>query len=56
MDVDPNEIVTVELSWDNGGWLPETYSQDITRRQLGELLLQIDDMAGETESTQERTA
>lgn len=49
MDVDPDEIVTVELSWDNGGWRPETYSRDITRRQLGELLLRLDDMAGTAE-------
>ncbi|MFF4549247.1 hypothetical protein [Streptomyces sp. NPDC001435] len=49
MDIDPDEIVTVELRWDNGGWLPETYSRDLTRRQLGDLLLQVDDMAAEAE-------
>ncbi|MER5445491.1 hypothetical protein ABT065_07615 [Streptomyces sp. NPDC002764] len=50
MDIDPNEIVTVELVWDNDG-LPTTYSRDITRRQLGNLLKQIDDMAAETEES-----
>lgn len=54
MDIDPDEIVTVELSWDNDG-LPEAYSRDITRRQLGNLLVQFDDMAGETEAAQEVT-
>lgn len=49
MDIDPNEIVNVELRWDNGGWLPETYSRDLTRRQLGNLLLHVDDMAADTE-------
>ncbi|MEU9776832.1 hypothetical protein [Streptomyces sp. NPDC047968] len=53
MDIDPNEIVTVEMRWDNGGWLPETYSRDITCRQLGELLIQIDDMAADTEDAKE---
>ncbi|MBA2950336.1 hypothetical protein [Streptomyces himalayensis] len=48
MDIDPDEIVTVELRWDNDG-LPTTYSRDLTRRQLGELLLQVDDMAAETD-------
>ncbi|MET7911526.1 hypothetical protein ABZS98_25300 [Streptomyces avermitilis] len=48
MDIDPDEIVTVELRWDNDG-LPETYSRDITRRQLGDLLMQVDDMAVETD-------
>ncbi|WP_267242847.1 hypothetical protein [Streptomyces sp. PR69] len=47
MDIDPNEIVTVELRWDNDG-LPETYSRDITRRRLGDLLLQLDDMTDTT--------
>ncbi|UQA93101.1 hypothetical protein [Streptomyces halobius] len=40
--IDPTEIVTVEL--DCEGWT-EPYARDITRRQLGELLLQLDDMA-----------
>ncbi|MFI7406593.1 hypothetical protein ACIBW9_40045 [Streptomyces sp. NPDC049541] len=48
MDIDPDEIVTVELSWDNDG-LPTTYTGDLTRRQLGNLLMQVDDMAAETE-------
>ncbi|MEU8524866.1 hypothetical protein AB0C77_04595 [Streptomyces sp. NPDC048629] len=48
MEIDPDEIVTVELTWDNYG-LPETYSRDLTRRQLGNLLLKVDDMACETE-------
>lgn len=52
MDIDPDEIVTVELRWDNDG-LPATYSRDLTRRQLGNLLIQVDDMASVTE---ERTA
>ncbi|MEU5104107.1 hypothetical protein AB0H07_17715 [Streptomyces sp. NPDC021354] len=56
MDIDPDEIISLELSWDNGGWLPETYSRDITRRQLGKLLLQLDDMAGDTEESQEDAA
>ncbi|MFG2962289.1 hypothetical protein ACGFZS_03295 [Streptomyces sp. NPDC048288] len=47
MDIDPDEIVTVELRWDNDG-LPATYTRDITRRHLGDLLLQIDDMASDT--------
>jgi hypothetical protein len=48
MDIDPDEVITVALSWNDYG-LPETYSRDLTRRQLGNLLLQVDDMAGETE-------
>ncbi|MFG2789974.1 hypothetical protein [Streptomyces sp. NPDC048419] len=48
MDIDPDEIVTVELSWDNDG-LPESYSREITR-QLGNLLLQVDDLAADTEA------
>jgi hypothetical protein len=48
MDIDPNQVVTVELNWDNDGY-PETYARDLTRRQLGDLLVRIDDMAGETE-------
>jgi hypothetical protein len=55
MDIDPDEIVTVELTWDNDG-LPETYRRDITRRHLGNLLLQVDDMAADTETVQETTA
>ncbi|MFF9812581.1 hypothetical protein [Streptomyces sp. NPDC014006] len=48
MDIDPDEIVTVELSWDNDGE-PTSYSRDISRRQLGALLMQVDDMAADTE-------
>jgi hypothetical protein len=55
VDIDPDEIVTVELGWDNDG-LPATYSRDLTRRQLGNLLMQIDDLAFETETATERTA
>ncbi|MFF8317151.1 hypothetical protein ACF06V_08290 [Streptomyces bobili] len=55
MDIDPDEIVTVELGWDNDG-LPTTYSREITRRQLGNLLLQVDDMADKTETAQEGAA
>ncbi|MFF7699566.1 hypothetical protein [Streptomyces lydicus] len=42
MCFNPNEIVTVEL--DCPGWTAP-YSRAITRRQLGELLLELDDMA-----------
>ncbi|MFJ2199404.1 hypothetical protein [Streptomyces violaceusniger] len=53
MDIDPNEVVTVGL--DRDGW-PSPYTRNITRRQLGELLLQLDDMADETEGAQEDAA
>uniref|UniRef100_A0AAU1HWF4 Uncharacterized protein n=1 Tax=Streptomyces sp. NBC_00180 TaxID=2903632 RepID=A0AAU1HWF4_9ACTN len=49
MDLDPDEIVTVELSWDNDTG-PTTYSRDLTRRQLGNLLVQVDDMAADTDA------
>ncbi|MGZ9931718.1 hypothetical protein ACXNSR_17690 [Streptomyces sp. NC-S4] len=39
------EVVTVELDW---GDLDEPYRRDITRRQLGQLLLNFDDMADTT--------
>ena len=55
MDIDPEEIVTVELTWDNDG-LTEIYSRDITRRQLGNLLVQVDDMAADTETAREGSA
>ncbi|MFF4286009.1 hypothetical protein ACFY0R_11875 [Streptomyces sp. NPDC001633] len=42
MSFNPHEIVTVEL--DCVGW-DSPYSRDITRHQLGELLLKLDDMA-----------
>ncbi|MFI1367761.1 hypothetical protein [Streptomyces griseochromogenes] len=48
MDIDPDEVVTVELSWDSDT-CPTTYIRDLTRRQLGSLLLQIDEMAADTE-------
>ncbi|MFJ3637960.1 hypothetical protein [Streptomyces sp. NPDC090112] len=40
---DADEVLTVALDWDD-----LTYTRDITRRQLGELLLRLDDMAGDT--------
>ncbi|MGY5129924.1 hypothetical protein [Streptomyces nigrescens] len=51
MDIDPDEIVTVEL--DTYDW-ERSYSRLLTRRQLGELLLHFDDMADETEAAYER--
>ncbi|MFH8472025.1 hypothetical protein [Streptomyces sp. NPDC018000] len=45
MDIDPNEILTIEL--DYADW-PAPYARDITRRQLGELLLRLDEMADDT--------
>ncbi|MFI0908704.1 hypothetical protein ACH4TE_35105 [Streptomyces sioyaensis] len=54
MDIDPDEIVTVEL--DTYDW-ESSYSRLLTRSQLGELLLRFDDMADETETAyEERTA
>ncbi|NEA72774.1 hypothetical protein [Streptomyces sp. SID13588] len=50
MDIDPAEIVAVEL--DCEGW-PAPYPRSVTRRQLGELLLQLDDMADDTETAQQ---
>lgn len=55
MDIDPDEIVTVELAWDNDG-LEATYNRAITRHQLGNLLMQIDDMADKAEAAQEGAA
>ncbi|MFD6968234.1 hypothetical protein [Streptomyces sp. NPDC059949] len=53
MDVDPDEIVTVELDcWD---W-DRAYSRRLTRRQLGELLLTLDEMADSTEVASEGAA
>ncbi|MFJ9648148.1 hypothetical protein [Streptomyces sp. NPDC101206] len=40
-----SEVVTVELDW---GDLDVPYQRDITRRQLGQLLMQFDDMADTT--------
>ncbi|MER6612693.1 hypothetical protein [Streptomyces xantholiticus] len=48
MDIDPDEVVTVELDCD--GWT-EPYSRDITRRQLGELLVQLDGMSDATDNS-----
>ncbi|WP_404959168.1 hypothetical protein [Streptomyces sp. 147326] len=42
-----SELVTVELDWAD---LDEPYRRNITRRQLGQLLLQLDDMAETTAS------
>lgn len=50
MDIDANEVVTVYLDCD--GWA-SPYTRRITRRQLGELLTQIDDMAETTDAAQE---
>ncbi|MER6615152.1 hypothetical protein [Streptomyces xantholiticus] len=44
------EIVTIEL--DSEGW-SAPYARDVTRHQLGELLLQLDDMADATAAAQE---
>ncbi|MFI9076836.1 hypothetical protein ACIGW8_10125 [Streptomyces sioyaensis] len=46
MGFSPNEIVTVSL--DCAGW-HKPYVRDITRHQLGQLLLSLDDMAADTE-------
>ncbi|MFF3618196.1 hypothetical protein [Streptomyces sp. NPDC002467] len=40
-----SEVVTVELDW---GDLDEPYRRDLTRQQLGQLLLNFDDMADTT--------
>ncbi|MGY4913941.1 hypothetical protein ACWD9K_01730 [Streptomyces sp. 900116325] len=50
MDTDANEVVTVELDCD--GWT-SPYTRRIMRRQLGELLTQIDDMAETADAAQE---
>ncbi|MEU6294061.1 hypothetical protein [Streptomyces erythrochromogenes] len=42
---DADEVLTVALDWDD---LDTPYTRDVTRRQLGELLLRLDDMAGDT--------
>ncbi|MET9572557.1 hypothetical protein ABZY34_26135 [Streptomyces virginiae] len=42
---DADYVLTVALDWED---LDAPYTRDITRRQLGELLLQLDDMAGDT--------
>ncbi|MEU1311733.1 hypothetical protein ABZ419_22965 [Streptomyces cinnamoneus] len=56
MDIDPEEIVTVEMYWDNGGWMPNLYSRNVTRHQLANLLLQLDDMAEATAAAREADA
>ncbi|MFH8891251.1 hypothetical protein ACWGHM_04425 [Streptomyces sp. NPDC054904] len=50
MDIDPFEVVTLEMNWDG---LDQPYAKRLTRLQLGELLMQVDDMAAETEAEQE---
>ncbi|MFD7235081.1 hypothetical protein ACFWAT_07200 [Streptomyces syringium] len=50
MFVDPDEIISVEL--DCHGWY-QPHSREITRRQLGELLLKLDDMADDTAAHQD---
>ncbi|MCA6094015.1 hypothetical protein LE181_17845 [Streptomyces sp. SCA3-4] len=56
MDVDPEEIVTVEMCWDNGGWMPNLYSRNVTRRQLAHLLTKLDELADATAEARKRTA
>ncbi|MFJ4531086.1 hypothetical protein [Streptomyces nigrescens] len=46
MSFEPNEIVTLKL--DCAGWY-QPYVVDITRMQLGEILLKLDDMAAGTD-------
>ncbi|MEU8993450.1 hypothetical protein AB0C95_01285 [Streptomyces caniferus] len=46
MTINPDDIVTIEL--DCAGWRAP-YVRDITRHQLAELLLQLDDMAADAE-------
>ncbi|MEV7613786.1 hypothetical protein [Streptomyces sp. NPDC089799] len=50
MDLDPDEVVTVALDWDD---LEDRYTCRISRRQLGELLLVLDDMADHAEEAEE---
>ncbi|WP_329444922.1 hypothetical protein OG906_21220 [Streptomyces sp. NBC_01426] len=49
MDVDPFEVVTLEMNWDR---LDQPYTQRLTRLRLGELLMQVDDLAAQTEAEQ----
>ncbi|MCF3102962.1 hypothetical protein IPZ58_15380 [Streptomyces roseoverticillatus] len=53
MDSDPDEVLVIELDCDD--W-PAPYSRTLTRRQLGELLLLLDDMHEETAAAQEDLA
>ncbi|MCL6300490.1 hypothetical protein [Streptomyces kronopolitis] len=46
MGFNPDDIVTIEL--DCVGW-HQPYTRDITRHQLGQLLLSLDDMAADTD-------
>lgn len=46
MSLNPNDIVTVEL--DCPGWLVP-FTRDITRHQLGQLLLTLDDIAADAQ-------
>ncbi|MFF2792154.1 hypothetical protein ACFVT6_36280 [Streptomyces sp. NPDC058049] len=50
MDIDPFEVVTLEMNWDG---LDQPYTRRLTRLRLGELLLQLDDMADQTEAEEE---
>ncbi|MEV6729063.1 hypothetical protein [Streptomyces sp. NPDC051364] len=50
MNVDPHEVVSLEMDWDH---LDQPYTRRVTRLQLGELLLQVDDMADQTEAEEE---
>ncbi|WP_406387043.1 hypothetical protein [Streptomyces sp. NBC_00211] len=50
MNVDPHEVVSLEMDWDQ---LDQPYTRRVTRLQLGELLLQLDDMAEQTEAEEE---
>ncbi|MEU7063260.1 hypothetical protein [Streptomyces sp. NPDC046161] len=50
MDIDPFEVVTVEMNWTD---LDQPYVKRLTRLRLGELLMQLDDMAAQTEAEQE---
>ncbi|MGW0559959.1 hypothetical protein ACWDZ4_04835 [Streptomyces sp. NPDC003016] len=53
MDINPDEVVTVRLGC--GRWsMP--YTREITLQHLGELLLQLDDMAAATAAEKEDAA
>ncbi|MFE9562346.1 hypothetical protein ACFYM0_14715 [Streptomyces sp. NPDC006487] len=41
-DNEATELVTVELNWND---LDQPYRRTVTRRQLAQLLLELDDMA-----------
>jgi hypothetical protein len=42
--IDPDEVISVELHWSGEHLEPVSYVKDMTRRQLGELLNQLDGM------------